>query len=255
VRVPAFRARAQADYIDNPRVTLSMVVRNEASRWLKQTLRAARPVIDDAVVIDDASTDDTVAVVERELAGLPLSLHRNESPRFANEIDLRRQQWDACVATNPDWLLILDADEVLEEKAAKVVPDIVRRASFSAWGFHLHDMWSETHYREDEHWSAHKEARAFLVRYHPDYLYLWNETAQHCGRMPASATSALPSAAVNVRIKHMGWSTQADRYAKYDRYRHLDPEARHGDAAQYASILDANPRLVEWQERSLSVFG
>jgi hypothetical protein len=72
-------------------------------------------------------------------------------------------------------------------------------------------------------------------------------TPQHCGRLPANLME-LNCAAIDLRVKHMGWSTPSDRKRKLTRYRSLDPDARFGVAAQYDSILDPSPNLVSWQE-------
>jgi Glycosyl transferase family 2 len=247
LRLEQYRARFAANFLEHPKLTLSMVVHNEANRWLAPALRAHRPFIQEAVVIDDASTDNTVDVVQRELDGLPLRLIRNHSSKFSNEIDLRRQQWDEAVASNPDWLLILDADEVLEPGAATVIPQLVKQTDYAVFGFELYDFWSPTHYREDTWWCAHRTPRPFLTRYNPDFRYLWSETAQHCGRMPANALE-LNSAATNLRVKHYGWADPAERARKHARYQALDPDARFGIREQYDSILDPSPTLLPWQE-------
>jgi hypothetical protein len=246
-RVDHYRARWAADFHKHPKLTLSMVVRNEADRWLRQALRAHRPLIHEAVIIDDASTDDTVDVIQRELDGIPLRLVRNTSSRFANEVELRKQQWDEAVASNPDWLLFLDADEVLESRAKRVIPDLIAQTDFSVFGFHLYDFWSDTHYREDKWWSAHSSARTFMLRYTPDYLFRWTTTPQHCGRMPSNL-AWFNSAAIDLRVKHMGWANPSERQRKYDRYKELDPGAIYGIREQYDSILDPSPTLVPWQE-------
>jgi hypothetical protein len=247
-RVPAYRARFDADFLAHPKLTLSMVVRNEASRWLRDALRAHRGFIHEAVIVDDASTDNTVDVIRRELDGVPVRLVRNAVSRFANEIQLRRQQWDESLASNPDWLLVLDADEILEPAAATVIPEILDQTDYGLIGLPLYDFWNATHYREDQWWNAHKTPRPFLVRYTPDFLYRWNETVQHCGRMPANLFE-FNTASIDLRVKHMGWATAEEREQKHARYLNLDPDARYGVAEQYTSILDLNPNLVAWQDQ------
>src|SRR5262249_6789463 len=50
-RVEAFRARWAADFLSNPKLTLSMIVKNEVGRHLQRALRAHRSFIHEAVVI------------------------------------------------------------------------------------------------------------------------------------------------------------------------------------------------------------
>ena len=96
--------------------------------------------------------------------------------------------------------------------------------------------------------NAQAVSRAFLLRYRPGYDYQWRETPQHCGRFPQNIES-LPRAKREFRVKHFGWSTPADRAAKYARYQRLDPGARYGSQEQYETILDTNPHLVSWREQ------
>ncbi|EAX46947.1 glycosyl transferase, family 2 [Thermosinus carboxydivorans Nor1] len=231
----------------SPRLMLAMLVRNEADRYLEKVLTHATRYVHEAVILDDASTDHTIAVCRRCLASLPHKIVVNDEPGFHNEVALRKQLWDLAVETKPDWILILDADEVFEDKIVDVMPHLLRSPHFDAYYFRLYDMWTEKQYREDEYWQAHKYYRPFLVRYKPGYNYVWQETAQHCGRFPISIAS-LRGATCQVRLQHWGWVRPADRLEKYYRYQKLDPQAHYGVREQYLSILDPKPRLLFWQE-------
>lgn len=234
-----------------PRITLSMVMRNEASRYLRLVLEAAREYISDAVIIDDASTDNSVTVCEEVLQGIPLILVRNKEPLFSNEIELRKKQWDETIKTNPDWMLFLDADEIFEVKFGRHIQKyILDPRHGDVFYFRLFDFWNENHYRDDEHWRAHMTFSPFLIRYRPDISYCWErETPQHCGRVPSTVRKLLGN--LNpLRLKHYGWAKEKDRKAKFERYKLLDPEAKYGVKEQYESILDPNPNLVRWVEDS-----
>lgn len=97
------------------RITLSMVLRNEEGRYLSRVLKALAGHIDEAVIIDDGSTDGTVGLCRSLLQGIPLHIIQNPTSMFANEVELRKKQWDETIKRNPDWILNLDADEVIEE--------------------------------------------------------------------------------------------------------------------------------------------
>ncbi len=62
-----------------PKLTLSMVVKNEADRYLKQVLKEHLQYIDNAVIIDDGSTDSTVQVCFDMLKDIPLHIIKNET--------------------------------------------------------------------------------------------------------------------------------------------------------------------------------
>jgi hypothetical protein len=47
----------------------------------------------------------------------------------------------------------------------------------------------------------------------------------------------------------LGWAgSEADRRAKYERYKQIDPIGKWGNLAHYESILDPKPHLVRWRE-------
>ncbi len=240
--VAEYRRRTQLA----PKITLSMVVRNEEARYLRRMLESARSYISDAMIIDDASTDGTAALCVEILQGIPLRLIRNKESKFAQEATLRRQQWEETLKLNPDWILALDADEIFEAKAAVEMKALAADPSADSYFFRLYDFWDETHYRSDRYWSAHETYRPFMIRWRPDMRLQWNEMAQHCGRFPM--VECLQPKRSDLRLKHYGWAKPEERLAKYERYRRLDPEAKFGWKEQYDSILDANPNLVHWTE-------
>jgi len=231
----------------NNRLTLSILVRNEAERYLPEVLKHALQYIDQAVILDDASEDNTVDVCKNILKDIPLTLITNETPGFHNEIKLRQQLWNLTISTNPDWILCLDADEMFENLVVKEIPLLINQPYYDYYAFRLYDFWTSTHYREDKYWQAHKYYRTFLIRYQPNFNYIWKETAQHCGRFPSNVNE-LSGAVSRLRIKHLGWANPEDRLKKYKRYMELDPEGEFGILEQYQSILDTNPNLIKWEE-------
>ncbi|MGL6106060.1 glycosyltransferase family 2 protein [Romboutsia sp.] len=233
---------------ETPKITLSMLVKNEEGRYLRKVLESAREYIDEAVIIDDGSTDNTVAMCREVLKGIPLKLVENKESKFKNEIDVRKQQWFETISTNPDWIVFLDADEIFENKFKDEVREIVKNMDADGYLFRLYDFWDEDHFRDDKLWSAHYTYRPFMIRYQRNFNYKFQETAQHCGRMPANVTE-LNCQLSNLRLKHYGWAKEEDRIQKYNRYMELDPNGIYGSLPQYQSILDKQVTLSKWNER------
>ena len=230
-----------------PKITLSMVMKNEAKRYLPRVLAAHKDYIDTAVIIDDGSTDASISLCKKILSDIDLHIVKNNQSMFSNEITLRKLQWEETLKTNPEWILNLDADEIFEEQFKYHVKALVGESDVYAYCFRLYDFWAEEEYREDKYWSAHAYYRPFLIKYDPAFRYQWNEQPQHCGRMPHNIL-ALPWKKSELRLKHLGWAKKSDRIAKYKRYQALDPNAVYGIKEQYESILDKNPRLLKWVE-------
>lgn len=233
----------------NPgKITLAMLVRNESGRHLEKVLTQTTEYIDHAVILDDASEDNTVELCEKIFKGIPLTLFSNKEPLFHNEILLRRQLWEMAVRTNPEWIIILDADELFEENSSEKLRELLSNSSQVDYlSFRLFDLWSETQYRDDPLWQAHKWYRPFIVRNIPDFQAQWQETPQHCGRFPKNIMD-LRGDTSPLRIKHLGWVRPQDRLAKYYRYKRLDPNGTYGNLEQYRSILDPKPNLIEWEK-------
>lgn len=234
-----------------PRVLLSMIVKNEADRYLARMLRAHVPHVDRVLVIDDASTDTTCDLIRARVPMDKLVLVQNSTPLFHEEHRLRRLQWETALGQEDiDWIITLDADEIFEVDFDRELFEMMRRG-IPALSFRLFDMWSETEYREDDLWNAHTRYWPMAVnrRWWIDSMLpegfkgTWPEANQHCGRWPREVYTFVskPCAA---RIKHYGWAREEDRVAKVERYKRLDPEGLYGSPSQYASILEAKPNLV-----------
>ncbi|MEK3663024.1 glycosyltransferase [Paenibacillus sp. FSL F4-0236] len=230
-----------------PKLTLTMVVKNESGRFLRQVLEEHRRYIDEAVIIDDGSTDNSAAICLEVLEGIPVHLVHNTISKFSNEIELRKQQWEEVLKTKPEWILSLDADEIFEASFAANIEPLLYADEVDLFCFRLYDLWNATHYREDIYWRSHLNYRPFLLRYKEDFNYVWNESPQHCGRFPENVFE-LPHQLSNLRLKHLGWSKAEFRLEKYLRYMLLDPDGQYGWKEQYLSILDEHPHLIPWVE-------
>lgn len=252
--IPAFKEKCQYAYSELPiypekaeshQIRLSMIVKNEEGRYLQTMLKKVKPFIDEAVIIDDASTDQTISIFLQELKGMPIKLVKNASSQFANEVELRKQQWLEATNGFLGWVLNLDADEWFEESFIDYIDDFVKQDTIDLYCFRLYDMWDEDHYREDEYWQAHFLYRPFLARVESTFQPVWKETPQHCGRFPENIFQLTHSLST-IRVKHLGWAKEKDRLEKYERYKLLDPNSLYGNEKQYESILDKNPRLKQW---------
>ncbi|GIP25928.1 hypothetical protein J23TS9_10580 [Paenibacillus sp. J23TS9] len=232
------------------KLTAIMQVRNEEGRMLEQVLEDLSSFVDDIVIVDDASTDQTVKICR----GFPKVAHllTLTKSHFDREWLLRKQLWELACSTDPDWILSVDADEIYEDKAKAYMRDLMDQDQFDWVGFRLFDFWGgTTHFREDEHWQIHRRHTRTLVRYIPGYYYFYPKMDHHVPRLPLSY-AALPGFLAELRVKHYGWAISREQLEeKFERYMQRDPEGIWGDLQQYQSILDKHPTLVEWREEDV----
>jgi glycosyltransferase involved in cell wall biosynthesis len=224
-----------------------LLVRNEENRWLGQYINQMHKICDRVVVLDDASTDKTPDILEK----VGFEVHRSkESLWGTDELEQRKKLWNLTTAKakDNDWILCLDADELLIEKDLAHIKYFINKlpAHVNSIGFRLFDMWNKTHFRQDIYWQAHFHMWPMAIRYKASFDYAWIDKKLHCGRFPKNSASAmLPT---EIFIKHMGWSREEDRNEKYMRYMEADPNGVNGWLEQYKSILDSNPNLKEFVE-------
>lgn len=96
-----------------------MIVRNEAPR-LARCLASVRALVDDIVVLDTGSEDDTVAIARAHGA-------RVASFDWCDDFAAARNA--ALAHSNADWNLVLDADEWLDAGAGRaVIEDVLASA-------------------------------------------------------------------------------------------------------------------------------
>ena len=85
-------------------VTAAMIVKNE-SRTLDRALAALKPAVDEIVLVDTGSTDDTVAIAQRH--GVPVH-------SFVWNDDFSAARNFALEQVTKDWVLWIDGDECLD---------------------------------------------------------------------------------------------------------------------------------------------
>jgi len=98
-----------------PTLSVVMIVKNEAA-CLGDCLESVRSIADEILVADTGSTDDTVAIAQRHGA------HVINVP-WQDDFAAARNQ--SLAAATGDWLLHLDADEVLDAQGAARIRAVV----------------------------------------------------------------------------------------------------------------------------------
>jgi tetratricopeptide (TPR) repeat protein len=184
----ALEIAARAQPAERLRLSLCMIVRDE-EQMLPRCLEAVAGAIDELVILDTGSTDGTVEIARS--FGARVIEHR-WTGSFA---EARNASFDAA---GGDWLMYLDADEVLAREDAPLLRSLTGRTWREA--FYL----SETSYTGDSDDGgavAHKALRVFRNR--PEYRFEGRVHEQIAHRLPGYLPERIE--ATGVRVEHYGY--------------------------------------------------
>ncbi len=109
-----------------PRISLCMIARDE-ERFLQGCLARVQSVVDEIILVDTGSTDRTVEIAKSFGAKV---LHSPWNEDFATPRNLGLE------AASGDWILILDADELVEEESVPLLREMAQNKRAS--GYHIH---------------------------------------------------------------------------------------------------------------------
>jgi tetratricopeptide (TPR) repeat protein len=170
------------------RLSLCMIVRDEEA-MLGRCLAAVAPAVDEIVVVDTGSVDDTVKIAESFGAHV---LHHPWTGDFAAA---RNASFDAATG---DWLLYLDADEVLVDGDAERLRALTghtwREAIYLVETNHTGDL-------DDGTAVTHDALRLFRNR--ADYRFEGRIHEQIAHRLPGFLPERLERS--DVRVEHFGY--------------------------------------------------
>lgn len=185
------RARRVADRAqpaEGKRLSLCMIVKDE-EEMLPRCLAAAAPAVDEIVIVDTGSTDRTIEIA-REFGATVLE--REWTGSFA---DARNVSFDAATG---DWLMFLDADEVL------VADDVERLRALrgQTWreAFYLTEI-SYTGELGDGTAATHTALRVFRAR--PEYRFSGRLHEQIAETLPLHLPERIR--ATDIRVEHFGY--------------------------------------------------
>lgn len=183
-RAVAARARPAAGLT----ISLCMIVRDE-EQMLGRCLAAAAPAVDEIVIVDTGSRDRTIEIA-RSFGARVIEWPWNGS--FA---DARNVSFDAATG---DWMMYLDADEVL------VADDVARLRGLAGQTWREAFSVLETSFTGDLGDGAvltHTTLRMFRNR--PEYRFTGRIHEQIADRLPSYAPGRI--AATPVRVEHYGY--------------------------------------------------
>lgn len=103
--------------MDYPSISLCMIIKNE-EKYLANCLRSVENIIDEIIVVDTGSTDNSIKICE-EFNAKVLRYNWNNSFSEARNLSLKQAKGD--------WILWLDADEEMDKEDSKNLKDHIKK--------------------------------------------------------------------------------------------------------------------------------
>lgn len=210
---------------------------------MRRVLESIAPVCDHVFVFDDHSEDETVKDCYRELnEGVTVLC----SPFRLGVIDESRDKnylLDHVLEAEPDFVLAIDGDEVLEHGAYKTIADATSGNPAElpvAWSFKVCYFWdSETQYRVDGVYGNFRRPSLFRVGFQKTRMLRYRNTTcggnLHCSNLPEGLTGATVD--IDCRLKHFGYVDRPLRMRKFDFYNALDPNNESEDCYRHIAEI------------------
>ncbi|HRF58451.1 MAG TPA: tetratricopeptide repeat protein [Fimbriimonadaceae bacterium] len=228
-----------APTVSGSRVSACLIVKNEA-KMLRRCLESLQGWIDEIVVVDTGSSDDTVAIAEACGAVVghfewcdDFSAARNASIELASG----------------DWILWIDADEVVDSRSVDRIRDAIVRPQFGGYFVPI-----ENRLGEDGSGDTYVHAPVRLFRRHPDIRFVLRIHEQIA---PSIRRLGLPLAALEgAKIVHFGYAPSVMREKnKVERtIRLLEREMREQPNEPFHHFNLANALTVagRWEQASVA---
>jgi len=219
------------------KLTAGLRVKN-GQPWAEECLSSLSELVDEIVILDDGSTDDTVAIC-RSYPKVT-RLVRWAKSFFHEGLD-RNVVLALAKDTEPDWLLMMDIDELFEDRVRAALPDLLGQEEYAVWGFRMLHFWrGKEHFRVDGKWG--EETRGHI---HPRLFR--NQPGLYYPPQPIHGAHILGvegrAALAEVFICHYGYAYWDEVVAKYERYRQVDP------GGDYEHLVDERGlQLVSYAE-------
>lgn len=201
----------------------AMRIKNE-TQWIRRSIESQLGICDKVLVLDDHSTDDTRDIVRSfgERCVLIESTFEGVDEGRDKSYLLKY-----LIAADPEWVLWIDGDEVLEKHATAVLK---REMQSSAVGFfHMQVLYfwdDENKIRVDGVYANLSRPSMFRVR-GQDHSKLHfprgdgKANLHNGGNCPQGITGY--GVMSEARIKHYGYLTWEERQRKYEFYNRVDP--------------------------------
>lgn len=219
----------------------------DCANILQKSLVSTSKFADEIVIFDDNSTDDTVQVAK----SFKKVVHVEEKKDKFDELKDRRELLLIAKSRNPDWIIIIDGDEILEDKFTRTHIEKLMHPTnphTKSYGMHWYTYFlGETHWRTDGTFGNMRGCRLFKNEPH-QFIAEGGFKGLHCGTIPPFPPENVQW--TNTRIKHYGYSSPEECKRKFFFYSNLDTDKIPMLIGQtdYSHLTENQISLSKWHE-------
>ena len=180
---------------------------------LERFVKYVIPLVDALVVYDDASTDGSYEYLLRHTP----HVIRGALNDFANEINHKQRLLDCALTLNPDFILWLDADEVLTKNAQRGLQELCKYCignGLDGLKFHELNLWRSHSWRRtdnayDDGWFVR------LWRITPEIRHGYGKIRRGLHQFPYPPTIHKIERVEDVQVLHYGFASDRALAYKY----------------------------------------
>ncbi len=206
-----------------PKLGLSMIVKDGADT-LRHCLESVRGLVDEMVVVDTGSTDNSLGIA-RQSGAVCISIP------WTNDFAQARNA--ALAHSTTDWVLSLDADEELDAQAAQIIPSLLSRTAVGGYIVPVRNYLPARHGSVNGNRAAANDGRCKnaanapayaqhlvvrLFRRHPNILY---KGCVHENIAPQIMAAGFRLASADFCIHHLGFLARSQYGKKAEIYLEL----------------------------------
>lgn len=193
--VPLSDVDESAPLTRDSKLTLCMIVRDEEQR-LGRCLQSVRGLVDEIVVVDTGSKDKTITVAEE---------HGAKIGHFVWCDDFSAARNVSLSLATGDWIIWLDADDILPAECHAPIRNLVEGARDKAYFFVLDDQ-------------GYEQVSCLQLRLFPNLPGAQFEMPVHEQVSPSLAQLGLEMVPTEIRVEHTGYTSPEVVGAKKQRY-------------------------------------
>jgi len=139
----------------------AIIITKDASKRLEDAIKSVKGIVDEITVVDTGSTDKTITLAKKYTKNV-FEVPLNQDFSIVRNYALSRSVGE--------WILVLDADEVLSDELKKQIPELIKHRTYD--GFWFRRRWYIDNTRYLKHGLFYPDWQLRLFRNASDIQYI-----------------------------------------------------------------------------------